>query len=237
MRRQYDFVMGHVLTTYNESALHAALKEWAAGPGARFEVEVDGYVVDVVQAGGELVEVQTRNLGSIRTKLTLLAGSHSLRLVYPIASQKWIIRRDPHGDGFLSRRRSPIRGTIYHLFYELVRFPHLLAEPNISLDVVLTEEEEYRSYAQTRRRRRWRWIADDRRLLQVVDRYHFAGPGDLAALIPPSLPDSFTTADLAVALNQNRPLAQKMTYCLRHLGLLVASGKAGNAVLYRRSTS
>jgi hypothetical protein len=229
--------MGQVLTTYNESALHAALKIWAAEPGARFEVEVDGFVVDVVQASGQLVEVQTRNLGSIRSKLTLLASSHSLRLVYPIASKKWIIRRDPHGDGFLSRRRSPVRGTIYHLFHELVRFPHLLAEPNISLDVVLTEEEEYRSYGQTRRRRRWRWIADDRRLLQIVDSYHFAAPPDLAALIPASLPESFTTADLAAALNQNRSLAQKMAYCLRKIGLLVASGKAGNAVLYRRSTS
>lgn len=228
--------MSQALTTYNESALHAALKEWAAEPGARFEVAVDGYVVDVVQAGGELVEVQTSNFGAIRSKLALLAASHPLRLVYPIASQKWIIRRDPDGDGYLSRRRSPVKGSIYHLFFELVRCPQLLAEPNISLDVVLTEEEEYRSFGQTRRRR-WRWIADDRRLLQIVDCYHFANPLDLAALLPAALPDAFTTADLAAALKQSRPLAQKMAYCLRKLGLLEAAGKAGNALLYRRPTS
>src|SRR5690606_36601267 len=42
----------------NESPLHAALKHHVAPPGSRFEVLVDGYVVDVV-ADGMLLEVQT----------------------------------------------------------------------------------------------------------------------------------------------------------------------------------
>jgi hypothetical protein len=228
--------MKRALSTYNESALHATLKQWAAGPGASFEVEVDGYVVDVVRASGQLVEVQTANFGAIRDKLRALAEKYQLHIVYPIAFQKWIIRRNPDGNGILGRRRSPRKGAVCHLFYELVRVPHLLAEPNITLEVVLTEEEEYRYYGQTRRRR-WRWLADDRRLIRVVEQHHFAGPSDLASLLPPSLPDFFTTADLAAALNQKRPLAQKMVYCLRKLGQLEPAGKAGNAILYRRSTS
>lgn len=229
--------MSSALSTYNESALHAALKEWAAGPGARFEVEVDGYVVDVVQAGGQLVEVQTGNFGAIQDKLRTLAQKHQLRIVYPIALQKWIIRRLPDGDGIIGRRRSPKKGAVCHLFFELVRVPYLLVEPNITLAVVLTEEEEYRSYGQTRRRRRWRWLADERRLLRVVEEHHFTQPSDLATLLPASLPGIFTTADLAAALKQKRPLAQKMVYCLRKVGQLEPTGKAGNAVLYRRSTS
>ena len=33
----------------NEKPLHAALKEWYAQPEDRFEVSVDGFVIDVVQ--------------------------------------------------------------------------------------------------------------------------------------------------------------------------------------------
>ncbi|MDT8305274.1 MAG: hypothetical protein RRC07_05010 [Anaerolineae bacterium] len=229
--------MSGVLPTYNETALHAALKRWAAGPEAHFEVNVDGYVVDVVQGDGELVEIQTGNFGAIGAKLSALARNHRLRLVYPIAVTKWIVRRNPDGDGYLSRRRSPRKGAVSDLFYELVRVPYLLADPNVTLEVVLTEEEEFRHYGQTRRRRRWRWITDERRLLQVIACHEFASPADLGTLLPASLPERFTTADLASALNQKRALAQKMAYCLRKLALFEEAGKQGNALVYRRLTS
>lgn len=35
--------------TLNEKPLHAALKGWYARPGDRFEVPVDGYLVDIVR--------------------------------------------------------------------------------------------------------------------------------------------------------------------------------------------
>ena len=221
-------------TTYNETALHAALKQVVAEPGARFEVEVSGYVVDVVQADGLLVEVQTGNFTAIRAKLGTLVRDHPVRLVYPIPARKWIIRRQADTLEPISRRRSPQKGSLCHLFYELVRIPRLLEQPNFTLEVVLTEEEEYRSFGQTRRRRRWRWLADERRLVKVVERHLFTGPADLAALLPSSLPDTFDTADLAAGLQTPRRLAQKMVYCLRELSCLEIAGKAGNTLLYRR---
>lgn len=230
---RYHAAMSRAITTYNETELHAALKRWAAGPDDRFEVEVDGYVVDVVTAGGRLVEIQTGSFGSIRRKLQALCRHHHVHLIYPIAARKWILRRDPEGEGFLSRRRSPRHGTVTDLFYELVRMPALLAEPNLSLEVVLVEEEEIRRYARTRRRRRLRWISDERRLLQVLQSHHFRTPADLAALLPLDLPEPFTTADLARELAVRRPLAQKMAYCLRELTLLEVVGKEGNSLLYR----
>ena len=38
----------HNISTLNEKPLHAALKEWYASPGDRFEVPVDGYLVDIM---------------------------------------------------------------------------------------------------------------------------------------------------------------------------------------------
>jgi hypothetical protein len=128
--------------TLNENPLHAALKEWYAEPGDRFEVPVDGFVVDIVR-GELLVEVQTANFSAIGRKLAALAAQHPVRLVYPVPLEKWIVRLDGDG-GRLGRRKSPKRGAVEGVFEELVRIPHLLANENFSLDVLLTREEEVR---------------------------------------------------------------------------------------------
>ena len=44
----------------------------------------------------------------------------------------------------VERRRSPKRGTVEHLFEELVYLPDLLARRRFELEVLLTEEEEVR---------------------------------------------------------------------------------------------
>ena len=49
----------------NEKPLHAALKEWYARPEDRFEVSVDGFVIDVVR-GNLRVEIQTGNFAAIK---------------------------------------------------------------------------------------------------------------------------------------------------------------------------
>jgi hypothetical protein len=49
----------------NEKPLHASLKQWYARPGDRFEVPVDGFVIDVVR-DDLLIEIQTRNFSSLK---------------------------------------------------------------------------------------------------------------------------------------------------------------------------
>ena len=55
----------------NEKALHASLKQWYARPGDQLEVAVDGFVIDIVR-DDLLIEIQTRNFSSIKSKLTNL---------------------------------------------------------------------------------------------------------------------------------------------------------------------
>ncbi len=59
------------------------------------------------------------------------------------------------------------------------------------------------------------------------------GVTDLAALLPPGLPEPFTTEDLALGLGRPRRIAQQMAYCLRRVDVLVAVGKRSHAVEYR----
>jgi hypothetical protein len=224
------------ISTLNEKPLHAALKTWYAQPGDRFEVAVDGFIVDIVR-DELLVEIQTRNFSAIKRKLTELVAHHPVRLVHPIAREKWIVKVAEDQRTQLSRRKSPKRCTWQAVFEELVSFPSLLAEANFSLEVVLIQEEEVRRHDDRRGWRRRGWVTQERRLLHVVDRRIFVRPADMADLIPPTVAEPFTTADLAAALARPRRLAQKMAYCLREMGVIEPVSKQGNAFLYTRTVT
>ncbi len=220
----------------NEKALHADLKAWCLQPGDRTEVPFEGYVIDIVR-GDLLIEIQTRNFSAIKAKLLTLTAHCPVRLLYPIAQQKWIVKLPTNGNGKQDRRKSPKHGTLFHLFDELVSFPELLSNPNFSLHIVSIQEEELRRHDKRRGWRRKGWITHERRLLQVMEEHFFENPQDLERLIPTNLSDMFTTADLAKALKTSRRLAQKMAYCLVRMNLFTRLGKRGNAIVYERSNS
>jgi|ERR1043165_271777 hypothetical protein len=215
----------------NEKPLHASLKQWYARPGDRFEVPVDGYVIDIVR-DNLLIEIQTRNFASINAKLRKLTRSYEVRLVYPVVQEKWILRRE-NARGMIVRRKSPKRGRLEDLFRELVSIPQLLAHPNFSFEVLTIREEELRRYdARRKRRRRKGWIVEGRRLVEVLDRRLFLKPADWLAFVPEGL-HSFTTRDFTHVADTDRDLAQKMAYCLRHARMIELIGKEGRANLYR----
>ena len=215
----------------NEKPLHASLKEWYAQPGDQFEVTVDGFVIDIVR-DDLLLEIQIGNFASIKSKLKELVRAHQMRLIYPIAQEKWIVKQAKDNSGRGTRRKSPKRGRVEELFWEMVSFPHLLANSNFSLEVLLIREEEVRRYEGKRKWRRRGWVTEERRLLGVVDQSLFEEPADWRTLLPESLGESFTTRDLAEALGIRRQLAQKMAYCLRKARVIELIGKRGRASSY-----
>ncbi len=224
--------------TLQEKSLHAALKQWYAQPSDQIEVKVDGYVIDIVR-DDLLIEIQTRNLSALKPKLARLVEQHPLRLVHPIAQEKWIRRVAADGTTQISRRKSSKRGGFEHIFDELVSFPQLIAHPNFSLEVVLIQEEEIQRAESGNARRRWRWrhrgwTIHDRQLLKIVEQRVLTSPSDFASFLPSTLVEPFTTQDLAAASGQPVYLMQKMTYCLRRMGTIEAVGKRGRAILYIR---
>jgi hypothetical protein len=218
----------------NEGPLHAALKMWYAQPGDRFEVTVEGFVIDIVR-DDLLLEIQTGNVASIKSKLANLVRSHRMRLIYPIAQEKWITRLAKDDRDRVARRKSPKRGRVEDLFWGIVGIPQLLSNPNLSLEVVMIKEEEARRYVGKRRWRRGGWGVEERRLLEVVDQRLFERSSDWLALLPAAL-ESFTARDLAEATGIRRELAQKMAYCLRQMGIIELIGRQRRANLYRADT-
>jgi hypothetical protein len=216
--------------TLNEKPLHASLKEWYAQPESQFEVKVDGFFIDIVQ-GNLLVEIQTGNFSSIKAKLKKLTQSPRVRLVYPIAYEKWLVKFPKGGNGKNTRRKSPKRGRVEDLFWEMVRIPELLANPNFSLEVLMTQEEELRQHKENLNWRRRGWGRVERRLLAVVDQILFEEPADWLRLLPKEMGE-FTSKDLSEALGISKKLSQKMAYSLRKTNVIETVGKQGRANLY-----
>ena len=79
------------ISTLNEKPLHAALKAWYRQPGDRLEVRLEGYIIDVIR-DQLLIEIQTASFASLKRKLYALTARHPVRLVYPVAREKWLVK-------------------------------------------------------------------------------------------------------------------------------------------------
>jgi hypothetical protein len=214
----------------SEGSLHAALKARLAEPGDRLEVPVGRFVIDLLRADGELVEVQTGGFGPLAAKLDALLDRHRMRIVYPVAAERRIIRIDEHGQ-VLTTRRSPKRATAAAVFDRLVAFPSLLLHPNLTVEVLLLREDHVRGPSPTTTRRRTR-DPGERRLVDVLDRITLRTAEDVLAALPALPHEPFTTRELASVLGCGTLLAQRTVYCLRAIGLVEAAGKRGRAPLH-----
>jgi len=218
-----------------EGPLHAAVKAMLARPGDRLEVPIGRFVIDLVRANGELVEVQTGGFAPLGPKLDALLDEHRFRIVYPVAAERRIVRVNEHGE-ITSVRRSPRRGSVVEVFDKLVAFPSLLTHPHLTVEVLLLREDHVRSGRAARTGRRTR-DPGERRLVDVVDRVELRGLEDVVTILPalPSRP--FSTRELAAVLSCNVLIAQRTAYCLRTIGIIEAAGKRGRTPLHRRRLS
>lgn len=226
------FVEAKGIGVRNEKSLHAALKQWYARPGDQLEVKVDGFIIDIV-CGEQLIEIQTRNLAAIRRKLHRLLDHHPVRLVYPIAQEKWIVRKTDSGKKFLGRRKSPKAGKLSDIFAELVSIPDLINHENLVFEIVLIQEEEIQ-YADGRGS--WRQgghCVHDRRLLQVLETVTFEKKEDFLRFLPDGLEQPFSNQILAKRRGDVIRVARQITYCLKKMGVIHQVGKNGNQILFK----
>jgi hypothetical protein len=193
---------------------------------------MEGFVVDLVR-DGLLIEIQTRGFSSMRSKFDSLLDSYSMRLVYPVAAKKWIVKLDEDGLE-VSRRRSPKRGIAVDVCQELVSFPSLLSHPNFTLEIALVEEEEIRRPDARKGWRRGGFVIEERRLIDVLETVELGSSPELLGLLPEGLPDPFTTADLARCLGRSRHFAQEVAYCLRVSDAIETAGRGKQGILYVR---
>lgn len=217
----------------NERSLHRALKQRYAVAGSATEQAIDGFVADVV-IGNRIIEVHTGSFSPLKKKLPKLLKRHPVTLVYPIARDRYIVKTATCPNVRATRRKSPKHGSVFHVFSVLASIPTLLEHPNLTLEIVMTVEEELRAVSEVRRRRRRGWMSLDRRLLEVVATHTVASMADLFAMLDGELPEHFTASDITTAMKSSRRLGGQAAFCFREGGVTEICAKRGNALVYRR---
>lgn len=224
------------INLFSEYSLHEQLKDYLAGPGDRLEALIEGKVVDLVRADGELVEVQTGHLGQLRPKVLELAGKgYRLRVAYPVSAERELRRLDPGTNELLSTRRSPKRGDEYSLFDELVYAPEFIAARNVTVEILVVKSVETKIRDGSGS---W-WRKGDRTvdvgLVEVLSSRSFRTREQWLALIPKRLASPWSSAALGEALGISSERARKILYCFCRAGLLVESGKDGRRKIFEKA--
>lgn len=221
-----------------ETSLHRELKRLLSGNKKDEEQTLAGYRIDAV-VDGRLIEVQVASLFAIKRKIAdLLEQGYEVTVVKPLTARKQIIRRQKCSGEEISRRWSPRRQGFHDVFSELVHFIGAFPHPGLTLELLLITEEEFRVTRPKRWKRQRDFTIEDRCLVSVEDRRLIRSAEDLLDLFPQTVEQlclgrPFTTADLAIAADVPRWLAQKIAYCFRKLNLWETIGKKQRAWLYQ----
>ena len=213
-----------------ESTLHQQLKQIHAPDSSSQEIGVGNYRVDAV-VNDVLLEVQVSPLASLRSKVKKLLKTHQVRVIKPIVSRTFIVRYESKGKEILSSRYSPKRRGYEQLFEEMIHFVGPFPHPNLSLEVLLIEQTEYRKMV-TKPTFRKKYTVLDRKLKSIVEQTVIRQANELLQFLPENLEIPFTTKELANSANLKRWQGQQMAWVLRKLGLIHQVEKRGNNKVY-----
>lgn len=195
---------------------------------------LEGYIIDIAKKN-ELVEIQTQNFSKIRPKLKKLLSKYKVRLVHNIPAIKWLIKTDMRGNIIL-KRKSPKKGNVYYIFDELIYLVDIVSDPNFSLDIIITEEEEIRQSKRKGNETRKGFSIKDRKLIKILEKIEIDKIEDYLKIFPSGIKEPFSTKDVAGELNVSIYLAQEIVYFFKKTELIKCTGKRGNLLLYNKTS-
>lgn len=215
----------------NESNLHYQIKKWYQQDGDRFEVRIDGKVIDLVR-GEHLIEIQTGNFSALKSKLSKLIDHYSITVVYPVAIEKWISMTNEYGE-LIYRRKSPAKGDFWSIFKELASICEYISNPNLSIEIIYIKIEELRKQDGKGSWRRRGISIVNRSLMEVIYKDRLGSLNDYRKLFPEGLNHEFTNRDLAEILGIRVEKARLVTYCMKKSNVINEIGKRGRELLYK----
>lgn len=235
-----------MINTYNESSLHKTLKSFYAlqNEGAKTEVQIDSYIVDIQTEDGNIIEIQTGNLGKLKEKcLYFIKNKKNIKIVYPLVISKNIETKNSITQK-INRRKSPVHKNIYSIFRELTSLYEILLNKYFYLeilDVEITESREsFEEAVQSkngRRRFKKNWLKTGKRLESLGSQILLHGKSSYKKFIPFEKNYIFTCRELFETLKkQNKYLkiqdVKIMLWVFEKMKLIEFSGKQGNSKLY-----
>lgn len=197
-----------MINTYNESSLHKTLKKiYAAEYNGEAEVKFGPYICDVMTDDGDIIEIQTSNISSLKNKIEfMLEQNRKITVVHPVIETKTIETLSKDGE-LMSRRKSPKSDTVYSALRGLTGIYSLLAKPPFTLEILgvsVTEtriktERKVQTLNKSRHHLR-SWLSIDKKLDAINTRRKYRTKEDFSTLLPKSLPQEFIPPQLHKAL-------------------------------------
>lgn len=215
-----------------EKKLHAILKYYYEPDAARHEQPYLGYVADILSPAG-VTEIQTRSFGKLRPKLERFLEAGPVCLVYPLPHRKWLRWIDPEIGEVSAPRKSPKIGQAAEACFELSMIQALLPHENLEIRLLLLDVEEYRYLNGWGNGGKRGSSRAERLPIAVAEEIILKQREDFLQLLPPDLPEVFTSAELAARNHLSPKRNQQLLSCLRKLELLRQVGKQGRAYLYQ----
>lgn len=218
--------------TLSEKTLHAVLKLYYEPDEDKHEVAMSGYYADIYNDKG-IIEIQTRQLNKLRDKLAVFLQDYHVTVVYPLPFNKWLSWVNPDNGETRGRRKSPRHFTEYDAFYELYKIKSYLKNPNLSINLVLMDMEEYKllngwSYDKKRGSTRYDRVPVGIRRIVRFDRIE-----DYMQLVPADLKEEFTVKDFAAAAGVGVEAARYTLNILNYLEIVKRMGRVKNGYVYK----
>ncbi len=217
--------------TLSEKTLHAVLKLYYEPDEDKHEVAMSGYYADIYNDKG-IIEIQTRQLNKLRDKLSVFLQDYHVTVVYPLPFNKWLSWVNPDNGEVQGRRKSPRHFTEYDAFYELYKIKSYLKNPNLSINLVLMDMEEYKllngwSYDKKRGSTRYDRVPVGIRRIVKFDRIE-----DYMQLVPADLKEDFTVKDFAAAAGVSVEASRYTLNILNYLEIVKRTGRVKNGYVY-----
>lgn len=217
--------------TLQEKTLHKVLKNYLEPNLENQEIKIGPYYVDIFR-DNEIIEIQTRQFNKLRNKLDYLLDLYNLTLCYPIINKKTINWLDPQTLQVEDERKSPKRGRIYDVFFELYKIKNFLKHPNLNLKLIIVDVLEYKllnGWNESKKRGAERYDQIPVRLIGEVNIRELL---DYSKFLPCELGLEFTSRDYAKITKIRLRDAQLALNILRYLGLVEVVGKSSRSYLY-----
>lgn len=217
--------------TLSEKTLHAVLKLYYEPDEDKHEVAMSGYYADIYNDKG-IIEIQTRQLNKLRDKLSVFLQDYHVTVVYPLPFNKWLSWVNPDNGEVQGRRKSPRHFTEYDAFYELYKIKSYLKNPNLSINLVLMDMEEYKllngwSYDKKRGSTRYDRVPVGIRRIVKFDRIE-----DYMQLVPADLKEDFTVKDFAMVAGVSVEASRYTLNILNYLEIVKRTGRVKNGYVY-----
>lgn len=217
--------------TLGEKTLHAVLKEYYEPDADSQEVKIGSYVADIVGENG-IFEIQTRQLSKLVPKLECFLQATDVTVVYPVAQIKYLMWLDEETGELSKPRKSPKCLDEFSVFRELYPLRKFIKNPRFHFIACFLELDEIRNLNGWSKNKKKGSTRFDRIPKRIISEFRLECAEDYRQYLPLSLEKDFTSAQFADAWKTDRETARMLLNILEAAGMVVRSGKKGNAILF-----